>query len=68
MVAGFRNRSVVFLVSHHTFRVRCTLLFLAFRSRKEISRSAKLYSGRRRLYECQEPGRKFKNVDLRGER
>jgi hypothetical protein len=30
MVAGFRNRSVVFLVSHHTFRVRCTLLFLAF--------------------------------------
>jgi hypothetical protein len=29
MVAGFRNRSVVFLVSHHTFRVRCSLLFLA---------------------------------------
>jgi hypothetical protein len=34
-VVGFRGWSAVFLVSHRTFRARCTVLFLALSIEKE---------------------------------
>jgi hypothetical protein len=34
-VVGFRGRSVVFLVSHRTFRARCTLFSLALPIERE---------------------------------